>query len=97
MEATEKVAVIGAGAAGLAVARQLALEGFEPVIFEAESRLGGTWVYTEDLESDPLGRDPDRYRVSPECMARRLAAGGRDAVVGILYEPEDADDGVMLS
>jgi hypothetical protein len=69
MGSREKVAVIGAGAAGLAAARQIILEGFEPVIFEAESRLGGTWNYTEELESDPLGRDPDRYRVHTSMYA----------------------------
>lgn len=69
MGATEKVAVIGAGAAGLPSARQIALEGLEPVIFEAETRLGGTWVYTEDLESDSPGRDPDRHRVHTSMYA----------------------------
>ena len=69
MGAREKVAVIGAGAAGLAAARQITLEGFEPVIFEAEPRLGGTWVYTEERESDPLGCDPDRRRVHTSMYA----------------------------
>ena len=65
----ERVAVIGAGASGLAAARQLAREGLAPVVFEAEPRLGGTWVYTEQVESDPLGRDPDRRRVHTSMYA----------------------------
>jgi cation diffusion facilitator CzcD-associated flavoprotein CzcO len=69
MRATEKVAVIGAGAAGLAAARQIALEGFGPVIFEAAARLGGTWVYTEELESDPLSRNPDWHHVHTSMYA----------------------------
>jgi heterodisulfide reductase subunit A len=36
-----KVAVVGAGPAGLTVAHDLALEGFRPTIFEAESVPGG--------------------------------------------------------
>ncbi len=37
------VAIIGAGPAGLAVARYLASEGFEPVLFERGSTIGGQW------------------------------------------------------
>ena len=69
MQAKGRVAVIGAGAAGLAAARQMTVEGLEPVVFEAEARLGGTWVYTEELESDPLSREPDRRRVHTSMYA----------------------------
>lgn len=41
--ADNKVAVIGAGPAGLVAARWLIVRGLEPVIFEASSRLGGQW------------------------------------------------------
>jgi cation diffusion facilitator CzcD-associated flavoprotein CzcO len=37
------VAIIGAGPAGLAVARWLKREGFQPVLFEKGERLGGQW------------------------------------------------------
>lgn len=37
------VAVIGAGPAGLVTARWLFAHGFEPVLFEAASQLGGQW------------------------------------------------------
>jgi renalase len=36
-----RVAVIGAGVAGLTCARELLLRGYEPVVFEASDRLGG--------------------------------------------------------
>ena len=36
-----KIAVIGGGPMGLAVSYQLAKDGFKPVIFEADDRLGG--------------------------------------------------------
>lgn len=38
-----KVAVIGAGPAGLVMGRWLITEGFRPVIFEAADQLGGQW------------------------------------------------------
>ena len=43
-------AVIGAGAAGLVAARELAREGHQPTVFEQGSRPGGVWVYTDDVE-----------------------------------------------
>jgi len=41
MSAPKKIAVIGAGPMGLAVAYQLALDGYAPVVFEADDRVGG--------------------------------------------------------
>lgn len=38
---SKKVAVIGAGPMGLAVAYQLVKEGYKPVIYEADDRIGG--------------------------------------------------------
>lgn len=38
-----RVAVVGAGPAGLAVARYLASEGFVPVLFDGATRVGGQW------------------------------------------------------
>jgi len=38
---SQSVAVIGAGPMGLAVAYQLARDGYRPVVFEADDRLGG--------------------------------------------------------
>ncbi|XP_059651579.1 flavin-containing monooxygenase FMO GS-OX5-like isoform X2 [Cornus florida] len=55
-----KVAVIGAGAAGLIAARELQSEGHRVVVYEKGDRLGGTWVYDSRVESDPLGLDPNR-------------------------------------
>lgn len=40
----ERVAVIGGGPAGIAVTRYLISEGFDPVVFERGSRLGGQWT-----------------------------------------------------
>ncbi|TMW96632.1 hypothetical protein EJD97_007073 [Solanum chilense] len=57
---SKNVAVIGAGSAGLVAARELQREGHRVVVFERENQLGGTWVYTPDTESDPVGINPNR-------------------------------------
>ncbi|KAK4794797.1 hypothetical protein SAY86_012791 [Trapa natans] len=54
------VAVIGAGAAGLIAARELRREGHHVVVYERGNQVGGTWVYTPETESDPLGQNPTR-------------------------------------
>lgn len=55
-----KVAVIGAGVSGLALARELGREGHHIVVYDKSDRLGGTWVYDPRVECDPLGLDPNR-------------------------------------
>ncbi|XVE65044.1 hypothetical protein DITRI_Ditri07aG0150500 [Diplodiscus trichospermus] len=57
---SRRVAVIGAGAAGLVAARELRREGHSVVVFERGSEVGGRWVYTPRVETDPLGLDPNR-------------------------------------
>jgi dimethylaniline monooxygenase (N-oxide forming) len=44
----QRVAVIGAGAAGTCAARHLIGAGFEVTVFEAGSHVGGLWVYEND-------------------------------------------------
>jgi NADPH-dependent 2,4-dienoyl-CoA reductase/sulfur reductase-like enzyme len=51
------VAVVGAGQAGLVVARELLREGHGVTVFEAAPSIGGTWVVPPQTEADPLGRD----------------------------------------
>ncbi|CAN6319910.1 unnamed protein product [Urochloa humidicola] len=48
-----RVAVIGAGAAGLVAARELRREGHSPVVFERGAAIGGTWIY------EPPGKDEE--------------------------------------
>ncbi|KAL9246811.1 hypothetical protein vseg_020302 [Gypsophila vaccaria] len=57
---SRKVAVVGCGFAGLVAARELCREGHKVVVFEREEQMGGTWVYTPEIESDLLGIDPSR-------------------------------------
>jgi len=37
----QRIAVLGAGPMGLAVAYQLALDGHQPILYEADNRVGG--------------------------------------------------------
>jgi protoporphyrinogen oxidase len=41
LKLTDRIAVLGAGPMGLAVAYQLALDGYAPTVFEADDRVGG--------------------------------------------------------
>lgn len=41
--------MIGAGAAGLVAARELRKEGHDVVVFEQLDKLGGTWLYTDEV------------------------------------------------
>ncbi|MFT5208746.1 MAG: thioredoxin reductase [Flavobacterium sp.] len=50
-----KVAVIGAGAAGIVCARELVREGHDVTVFEQSNRVGGVWVYDKEQEDDLLG------------------------------------------
>ncbi|KAF3504868.1 hypothetical protein F2Q69_00041015 [Brassica cretica] len=63
------VAVIGAGAAGLVAARELRREGHSVVVFERQKQVGGTWIYTDHVETDPLSVDPTRTVVHSSVYA----------------------------
>ncbi|KNA15833.1 hypothetical protein SOVF_094660 [Spinacia oleracea] len=65
----KKVAVVGAGAAGLVAARELRKEGHDVMVFERGTQLGGSWVYSSEVESDPLGLDPTRKIVESSLYA----------------------------
>lgn len=55
--------MIGAGGAGLVSARELRNEGHAVTIFEQDSGIGGIWNYSEAVEDDLLGLDPDSERI----------------------------------
>ena len=63
-----KVAIIGAGAAGLATAHELLKAGHEVSVFEQSNRIGGIWAYSEEVEDDLLGRNP-RQRIHSSLYA----------------------------
>ncbi|XP_042512302.1 flavin-containing monooxygenase FMO GS-OX-like 5 isoform X2 [Macadamia integrifolia] len=59
-KSSHKVAVIGAGVAGLVAARELRREGHKVVVFERGQKVGGTWIYDPNVESDHLGLEASR-------------------------------------
>lgn len=61
---SSKVAVIGAGAAGLVTARELQRAGHQPTVFERGTAVGGVWVYSPETEADPLGIGGPRIHTS---------------------------------
>ena len=57
-----RLAVVGAGAAGLAASRELRREGHTPVVFKRAAAVGGTWLYTPPAKSsDSLGAAATHY------------------------------------
>lgn len=51
--ARDQIAVIGAGAAGLCVAKHLSHRGHDVTILEAGTQIGGLWVYENDSGRSP--------------------------------------------
>lgn len=49
----KRVAVIGAGAAGLSAAKHLLSRGIEVTVYELGSKIGGLWAYENDNELSP--------------------------------------------
>lgn len=43
--------------------RELRREGHRVEVFEQLASIGGVWVLDDNVESDPLGQDPDREMV----------------------------------
>ena len=66
----QRVAVIGAGAAGLAMLKALREEGLEPVAFEQSQEVGGVWKYDESM---PGGGGPAYRSLTTNTSARMLA------------------------
>lgn len=71
-------AVIGAGAAGLVAAKELAAEGHRVTVFEQGDDVGGVWKYTPDVEVGMLPwtfhRTITRSSILPACEGCRGVA-----------------------
>lgn len=50
-----KIAIIGAGQAGLVAAKYVAEEGFDCCVYEQTDKIGGIWNYTEKVGLDENG------------------------------------------
>uniref|UniRef100_A0A1B0D7G2 Flavin-containing monooxygenase n=1 Tax=Phlebotomus papatasi TaxID=29031 RepID=A0A1B0D7G2_PHLPP len=55
MGSKKRVAVIGAGTAGLCAAKHSIGAGMDVTVYEQMSQPGGTWVYSEDVGTDKFG------------------------------------------
>jgi thioredoxin reductase len=89
------VAVIGAGAAGLAAARELLREGHHVTVFEQGNQVGGIWVYEESVEDDALGLQPKRRLHS--SMYAGLRTNLPREVMGYLDFPFDTKFGKNIA
>ena len=58
MDQRINAAVIGAGAAGLVCARELARQNIEVTVFEKSNQVGGVWVYEPEVDDDITGINP---------------------------------------
>ncbi|WOO41775.1 NAD(P)-binding domain-containing protein [Rubellicoccus peritrichatus] len=56
----KRVAIIGAGAAGLIAAREAIHEGLQIVVYEGAEDVGGVWIYRSEVEDDLLGQSPHK-------------------------------------
>lgn len=52
-----KVAIIGAGTAGICSAKHCLENGLNVIVFEQTKFIGGTWVYTDETGLDENGLD----------------------------------------
>lgn len=49
------IAVIGAGPSGLCAAKHAIGHGYNVTVYEQTSEIGGTWVYTDQTDTDDYG------------------------------------------
>ncbi|KAM0822156.1 hypothetical protein ACQ4PT_071680 [Festuca glaucescens] len=66
----KRVVIIGAGVSGLAACKHLLERGCRPVVFEADTLLGGVWARTPDCTSLQSERTMYQYSESPTSRGR---------------------------
>lgn len=53
----KRIAVVGAGTAGLCAARRALENGFLVTVYEQADEIGGTWIYTDQVGQNEYGID----------------------------------------
>mmetsp|Transcript_15424 Transcript_15424/g.18786 ORF Transcript_15424/g.18786 Transcript_15424/m.18786 type:complete len:531 (+) Transcript_15424:160-1752(+) len=87
-----QVAIIGAGAAGLATARTLSKRGINVCVFEKENQhVGGVWAYENGTPSKPMYRGL-RTNLPREIMAFREKKWGGDGISMSYVTHEEVKD-----
>ncbi len=86
----KKVAVIGAGPAGLAAAARLALAGVETTVFEARSRAGGIMAVAPAFRLPPEVMDADVRRIQDLGVEFKLNTKVTEAPESFLNKGYDA-------
>ena len=70
MKTTKTIGIIGAGVSGLVTAKTLAEHGFEVVIFEKETELGGVWISSRRYPNVTTQNTRDTYTFSDFPMPK---------------------------
>ena len=83
-----RVAVIGAGASGLASAKWLAAAGLEPTVFERTDRVGGVWNYDESM---PGGGSPAYRSLVTNVSRQKTQLSDHELPDGLADFPARAD------
>jgi hypothetical protein len=86
-----KVAVIGAGAAGIVTSRILMRNGIIPTILEKEAEIGGVWKYQKNASTKPMYRGL-RTNLPRELMAYREFPWGGDGETQSFVTHHDVKD-----
>ena len=86
-----RVAIIGAGAAGLVMGRVLKRNGIEPIILEKDASVGGVWSYKPNSDSRPMYRGL-RTNLPRELMAYREFPWGGDGKTTSFVTHEEVKD-----
>lgn len=88
MFGSKKIAIIGAGAAGLISAKELTQMGHAVTVFEQTESIGGVWAYTDEVEDDLLGVQSRRKKVHGS-MYKYLRTNLPREVMGVADFPFD--------